>query len=189
MRKPCAQAVELICKCDDVPDDKVEVQILKNLLTATTSTSFTVHGQVRVGRAGRCCRAPRSPRPKDCIRLSGNCLSAPALTVRQGSVQGRGAGMAAHAMSARRPNGLHELTPMDPRLASGVTQALLLAVRTCYNIFLMSRSEVNQQTAKATLTQMLNVVFQRMEADSIMVCARAHARMHAHMHARLHLVA
>ena len=42
-------------------------------------------------------------------------------------------------------------------------QALLLAVRTCYNIFLMSRSEVNQTTAKASLTQMLNVVFQRME--------------------------
>ncbi|EFJ50436.1 hypothetical protein VOLCADRAFT_80189 [Volvox carteri f. nagariensis] len=33
----------------------------------------------------------------------------------------------------------------------------------------MSRSEVNQQTAKATLTQMLNVVFQRMEADSVYV--------------------
>jgi hypothetical protein len=48
-------------------------------------------------------------------------------------------------------------------------QALLLAVRTCYNIFLMSRSEINQQTAKATLTQMLNVVFQRMEADSVYV--------------------
>jgi hypothetical protein len=32
-------------------------------------------------------------------------------------------------------------------------QALLLAVRTCYNIHLMSRSEVNQTTAKATLTQ------------------------------------
>lgn len=39
-------------------------------------------------------------------------------------------------------------------------------VRTCYNIFLMSRSEVNQTTAKACLTQMLNVVFQRMEAGS-----------------------
>ena len=36
-------------------------------------------------------------------------------------------------------------------------------MRTCYNIFLMSRSEVNQTTAKASLTQMLNVVFQRME--------------------------
>ena len=30
----------------------------------------------------------------------------------------------------------------------------------------MSRSEVNQTTAKASLTQMLNVVFQRMEAGS-----------------------
>lgn len=45
-------------------------------------------------------------------------------------------------------------------------QALLLAVRTCYNVFLMSRSEVNQTTAKASLTQMLNIVFQRMEAGS-----------------------
>ena len=92
-------------------------------------------------------------------------------------------------------------------------QALLLAVRTCYNIHLMSRSEVNQTTAKATLTQvcaaaarrvgrvpallrpcmrtrvagmttplslpaplpgaqMLNVVFQRMEAGSMLVQVR-----------------
>ncbi|GIM16144.1 hypothetical protein Vretimale_18795 [Volvox reticuliferus] len=36
----------------------------------------------------------------------------------------------------------------------------------------MSRSEINQQTAKATLTQMLNVVFQRMEADSVYVEVR-----------------
>lgn len=42
-------------------------------------------------------------------------------------------------------------------------QALLLAVRTSYNIFLMSRAEVNQVTAKASLTQMLNIIFQRME--------------------------
>ena len=33
-------------------------------------------------------------------------------------------------------------------------------MRTCYNIYLMSRSDVNQTTAKASLTQMLNVVFQ-----------------------------
>lgn len=48
-------------------------------------------------------------------------------------------------------------------------QALLLAVRTCYNIYLMSRSETNQTTAKASLTQMLNVVFQRMEAGDVLV--------------------
>ncbi len=39
-------------------------------------------------------------------------------------------------------------------------------MRTCYNIFLTSRSDTNQMTAKATLTQMLNVVLQRMEAGS-----------------------
>eukprot|EP01137_Pigoraptor_chileana_P033942 Opistho-2@25725 len=41
--------------------------------------------------------------------------------------------------------------------------ALLKVVRTCYNIYLASRNLVNQTTAKATLTQMLNVIFQRME--------------------------
>ncbi|KAL2603207.1 hypothetical protein R1flu_013143 [Riccia fluitans] len=43
---------------------------------------------------------------------------------------------------------------------------LLKAVRTCYNIFLGSKSPVNQSTAKASLTQMLVIVFRRMEADS-----------------------
>eukprot|EP00798_Chlamydomonas_sp_ICE-L_P027640 gene27640-7278_t len=91
-RTPQAQAIELMCRCDEIPDDGVELQILKGLLTATTSSSFTIHGQ-----------------------------------------------------------------------------ALLLAVRTCYNIYLMSRSEVNQSIAKASLTQMLHVVFQRMEAGSLLV--------------------
>ena len=71
-----AQAVELVCRCDDVSDDPVELRLLKALLTAVTSTTLAVHGQ-----------------------------------------------------------------------------ALLLVVRACYNIFLTSRSDVNQATAKATLTQ------------------------------------
>ena len=41
--------------------------------------------------------------------------------------------------------------------------ALLLAVRTCFNIYLASKNKVNQATAKATLTQMMSIVFQRME--------------------------
>jgi hypothetical protein len=45
----------------------------------------------------------------------------------------------------------------------------LQVVRACYNVFLTSRVDVNQATAKATLTQMLNVVFQRMEAGSVHV--------------------
>lgn len=45
-------------------------------------------------------------------------------------------------------------------------KALLRVVRTCYNIFLGSKSEVNQSTAKASLTQMLTIVFHRLEADS-----------------------
>ena len=62
---------------------------------------------------------------------------------------------------------------MPACLPAHLPQALLLAVRTCYNIYLMTRSEVNQITAKASLTQMVNVVFQRMEADSILVEVRA----------------
>lgn len=41
--------------------------------------------------------------------------------------------------------------------------AVLLTVRTCYNIYLASKNLVNQTTARATLTQMLNVIFSRME--------------------------
>ncbi|GMH32506.1 hypothetical protein BSKO_00340 [Bryopsis sp. KO-2023] len=80
--------IDMICRCDDIQDDGVELKVLKALLTAVTSTTFCVHGQ-----------------------------------------------------------------------------GLLLSIRTCYNIYLMSRSQVNQTTAKASLTQMLNVVFQRMEAN------------------------
>lgn len=40
---------------------------------------------------------------------------------------------------------------------------LLLAVKTCFYIYLVSRTPVIQTTANATLTQMLSVVFQRLE--------------------------
>lgn len=43
---------------------------------------------------------------------------------------------------------------------------LLQIVRTSYDIYLGSKNEVNQTTAKATLIQMLVIVFRRMEADS-----------------------
>jgi brefeldin A-inhibited guanine nucleotide-exchange protein len=89
---PQAQAIELMCQCDDTGDEAVELRLLKALLTVTTSPTLPVHGQ-----------------------------------------------------------------------------ALLLAVRACYNVFLTSRSEVTQATAKATLTQMVNVVFQRQEVGSLSV--------------------
>ncbi|KAJ8565444.1 hypothetical protein K7X08_008020 [Anisodus acutangulus] len=44
--------------------------------------------------------------------------------------------------------------------------SLLLVVRTCYDIYLESKNVVNQTTAKASLVQMLVIVFRRMEADS-----------------------
>ncbi|KAI8773979.1 brefeldin A-inhibited guanine nucleotide-exchange protein 1-like isoform X1 [Biomphalaria glabrata] len=44
---------------------------------------------------------------------------------------------------------------------------VLQTVRTCYNIYLASRNLVNRLTAKATLTQMLNVIFSRMEAQAV----------------------
>ena len=89
---PQAQAVELMCRCDDTGDEAVELRLLKALLIASTSSTLPVHGQ-----------------------------------------------------------------------------ALLLVVRACYNVFLTSRSEVTQATAKATLTQMLNVVFQRLEVGTLSV--------------------
>ncbi|KAM4622378.1 brefeldin A-inhibited guanine nucleotide-exchange protein 2 [Discoglossus pictus] len=44
---------------------------------------------------------------------------------------------------------------------------ILQTVRTCYNIYLASKNLVNQTTAKATLTQMLNVIFIRMENQAL----------------------
>lgn len=47
---------------------------------------------------------------------------------------------------------------------------LLLVIRGCYNIFIMSRNDLNQQAAKAVLTQIVNIVFQRLVVgDSGMV--------------------
>uniref|UniRef100_A0A4W6DW46 ARF guanine nucleotide exchange factor 1 n=1 Tax=Lates calcarifer TaxID=8187 RepID=A0A4W6DW46_LATCA len=45
---------------------------------------------------------------------------------------------------------------------------VLQAVRTCYNIYLASKNLINQTTAKATLTQMLNVIFARMENQAVL---------------------
>jgi hypothetical protein len=39
---------------------------------------------------------------------------------------------------------------------------LLLIIRGCYNIFIMSRSDGNQQAAKGCLTQIIHIVFQRL---------------------------
>ena len=44
---------------------------------------------------------------------------------------------------------------------------VLQTVRTCYNIYLASKNMVNRLTAKATLTQMLNVIFSRMETQAV----------------------
>lgn len=42
-------------------------------------------------------------------------------------------------------------------------QSLLAAIRSCYHICLVSKNQVNKNSAKATLKQMLNIIFQRME--------------------------
>lgn len=46
-------------------------------------------------------------------------------------------------------------------------QTLLLAIKTAYNIALASKSLVNQATARATLTQTVNFLFSKMEAEAI----------------------
>ena len=84
-----AELVELVCAASDVPDETVELQMLKCLLTAVSSSTFRVRAR-----------------------------------------------------------------------------ALLRVVRACVNAYLGSASEVNQTTAKASLTQMLAAVFHRLETRS-----------------------
>ncbi|EEF50401.1 cytohesin 1, 2, 3, putative [Ricinus communis] len=58
---------------------------------------------------------------------------------------------------------LSAVTSISLRIHS---DCLLQIVRTCYDIYLGSKNVVNQTTAKASLIQMLVIVFRRMEADS-----------------------
>ncbi|THD26854.1 Brefeldin A-inhibited guanine nucleotide-exchange protein 1 [Fasciola hepatica] len=44
---------------------------------------------------------------------------------------------------------------------------ILLAVRTCYNIYMATKNPVNQATARATLTQIISIIFQRMEQNAL----------------------
>ncbi|KAK3023742.1 hypothetical protein RJ639_044407 [Escallonia herrerae] len=46
-------------------------------------------------------------------------------------------------------------------------EPLLGVIRVCYNIALNSKSPINQATSKAMLTQMINIIFRRMEADLV----------------------
>lgn len=85
----CFETINLVCQCYDVPDEAIELKVLRVLLTLVTSSTFQVHDE-----------------------------------------------------------------------------ALLKVIRTCYNVYLGSKSEVNRSTAKASLIQMITIVFKRMEADS-----------------------
>ncbi|XP_021277449.1 brefeldin A-inhibited guanine nucleotide-exchange protein 5 [Herrania umbratica] len=46
-------------------------------------------------------------------------------------------------------------------------EPLLGVIRVCYNIALHSKSPINQATSKAMLTQMISIIFRRMEADPV----------------------
>ncbi|XP_068093570.1 brefeldin A-inhibited guanine nucleotide-exchange protein 1 [Hyperolius riggenbachi] len=59
---------------------------------------------------------------------------------------------------------------------------VLQAVRTCYNIYLASKNLVNQTTAKATLTQMLNVIFARMENQALQEAKHMEKERHKQHH-------
>ncbi|XP_047066260.1 brefeldin A-inhibited guanine nucleotide-exchange protein 5-like [Lolium rigidum] len=54
-------------------------------------------------------------------------------------------------------------------------EPLLGVIRVCYNIALNSKSPVNQATSKAMLTQMISIVFRRMESEQVSVPAASSA--------------
>ncbi|XP_047737905.1 brefeldin A-inhibited guanine nucleotide-exchange protein 1 isoform X3 [Hyalella azteca] len=58
------------------------------------------------------------------------------------------------------------LTVLTSQYVSVHAGTVLVAVRTCYSIHLASRDLTNQVTAKAALTQMINIIFARMEAQA-----------------------
>lgn len=58
-------------------------------------------------------------------------------------------------------------------------EPLLSVIRVCYNIALNSKSPINQATAKAMLTQMLSIVFRRMETDLVSTSSNSTAEKEA----------
>jgi brefeldin A-inhibited guanine nucleotide-exchange protein len=65
------------------------------------------------------------------------------------------------------------LTAVSSNVVLVQEQSLLLAVRACYHIYLVSKNAVNKNTAKASLKQLLAVVFNRMEAAAVAAAAAA----------------
>ncbi|KAH8867375.1 Brefeldin A-inhibited guanine nucleotide-exchange protein [Schistosoma japonicum] len=59
---------------------------------------------------------------------------------------------------------------------------ILLVVRTCYNIFMASKNPINQATARATLTQIISVLFQRMEQNAFEAAVAMNARVSSISH-------
>lgn len=58
-------------------------------------------------------------------------------------------------------------------------EPLLGVIRICYNIALNSKSPINQATSKAMLTQMISIIFRRMETDpGIQIGATSGSAMH-----------
>ncbi|XP_071634035.1 brefeldin A-inhibited guanine nucleotide-exchange protein 1-like isoform X1 [Temnothorax longispinosus] len=58
------------------------------------------------------------------------------------------------------------LTVMTTQHVEVYEDTVLLTIRTVYNVYLSSRNLVNQTTACATLTQMINVIFARMKTQA-----------------------
>ncbi|KAL9247405.1 hypothetical protein vseg_020841 [Gypsophila vaccaria] len=58
-------------------------------------------------------------------------------------------------------------------------EPLLGVIRVCYNIALNSKSPVNQATSKAMLTQMISIIFRRMESDTTVSPASKELQEHS----------
>ncbi|XP_068200225.1 brefeldin A-inhibited guanine nucleotide-exchange protein 1-like isoform X2 [Palaemon carinicauda] len=71
------------------------------------------------------------------------------------------------------------LTVITSQYVSVHEGTVLVAVRTCYNIFLASRDMNNQVTAKAALTQMINIIFTRMENQATEQVVEDAGRVHS----------
>ncbi|KAK3127408.1 hypothetical protein QOZ80_7AG0572890 [Eleusine coracana subsp. coracana] len=59
-------------------------------------------------------------------------------------------------------------------------EPLLGVIRVCYNIALNSKSPVNQATSKAMLTQMISIVFRRMESEQVSISPASSAVKDTH---------
>ncbi|THG19477.1 hypothetical protein TEA_007202 [Camellia sinensis var. sinensis] len=173
--------LSMVCSCvDNSSSDSTILQVLKVLLTAVASTKFREGKR----RGGHCFKlekfyskngAPSAPmEASSCFKLLQWLLqTCKALPLARGQGNRSGIRCIGVVLALLEQGGVKGAMILDCSrlplcfLTNVHGEPLLGVIRVCYNIALNSKSPINQATSKAMLTQMISIIFRRMETDLV----------------------